>query len=175
MTGGQEKKYENPGHSEGKDLKPKSEGTKKKKTVVHIVPYSKVSGFMKPVDDYYSGTNNMQQRGFVRMILEAVVEELDQHPDRRFTFSEVKYLQMWYTRASQELRDKLKKQIQSGQFEVATGGWSSSDEASPNFEDLINNIMIGHQFLQNEFNYTPKIGWNLDAFAHSNTNARIFA
>ena len=34
----------------------------------------------------------MLQKGFVRMIIESVVEELEQHPDRKFTFSEVKFL-----------------------------------------------------------------------------------
>lgn len=82
---------------------------------------------------------------------------------------------MWYTRATQENKDRLKKLIQSGQFEITTGGWSSSDEACPNYEDLINNVMIGHQFLQNEFDFTPRVGWNLEAFGHSNTNARLFA
>ena len=82
---------------------------------------------------------------------------------------------MWYTRASQENRDRLKKLISNGQFEVTTGGWTSTDEACPNYEDLINNVMIGHQFLENEFNITPRVGWNLEAYAHSNTNARLFA
>ena len=82
---------------------------------------------------------------------------------------------MWYTRASQENRDRLKKLIRNGQFEVTTGGWTSTDEACPNYEDLINNVMIGHQFLENELNITPRVGWNLEAYAHSNTNARLFA
>ena len=51
---------------------------------------------------------------------------------------------MWYTRASKENKDKLKKLIKNGQFEITTGGWTSTDEACPNYEDLINNVMIGH-------------------------------
>ena len=54
---------------------------------------------------------------------------------------------MWYARTTQENRDRLKKMIKNGQFEVATGGWSTTDEVCPNYEDLINNVMIGHQFL----------------------------
>lgn len=45
------------------------------------------------------------------MILDSVVEELEKHPERKFTFSEVKFLQMWYTRASDENKDRLKKLI----------------------------------------------------------------
>lgn len=65
--------------------------------------------------------------------------------------------------------------IQNGQFEIANGGWASTDEACPNFEDLINNIMIGHQFLMSEFGITPKIGWNLESKGHSATNAKLFS
>jgi alpha-mannosidase len=65
--------------------------------------------------------------------------------------------------------------VKEGRLEFANGGWSASDEACPNYEDLINNILIGHQFLKQEFGVVPKIGWHIDAFGHSNTNARLFA
>jgi len=72
-------------------------------------------------------------------------------------------------------KDKLKKLIKNGQFEVATGGWSSTDEACPNYEDLINNIMIGHAFMKKEFGVIPKIGWNVENPGHSSTNALLFS
>ena len=55
------------------------------------------------------------------------------------------------------------------------GGWSASDEATPDFDDILNNMMIGHEFLDNEFGVKPKIGWDLDTFGHSDTNTRLFA
>jgi len=36
-------------------------------------------------------------------------------------------------------------------------------------------MYIGHSFLKNEFGLVPKIGWMLDAFGHSATNARLFS
>lgn len=39
---------------------------------------------------------------------------------------------------------------------------------------MINNMYIGHSFLKKEFGIRPKIGWMLDAFGHSATNARLF-
>ena len=65
--------------------------------------------------------------------------------------------------------------VKNGQIEFANGGWVGSDEACPNYEDLYNNMLIGHQFLQNEFGTTPSVGWHLDSFGHSSTNARLFA
>lgn len=40
---------------------------------------------------------------------------------------------------------------------------------------MLNNMMIGHEFLSKEFGVTPKIGWDLDTFGHSDTNTRLFA
>ena len=49
------------------------------------------------------------------------------------------------------------------------------DEACPTFDDMINNMMLGHQFLLEEFGIKPRIGWSIDPFGHSNTNVRLFA
>ena len=51
---------------------------------------------------------------------------------------------MWYSRQKPEMKAKFKKLVQNGQFEIVNGGWSSSDEACPSYEDLIDNEMLGH-------------------------------
>jgi len=55
------------------------------------------------------------------------------------------------------------------------GGWTAHDEANPSYDDMINNMMIGHQFLKREFDMTPNIGWDIDTFGHSDTNTRLYA
>ena len=49
------------------------------------------------------------------------------------------------------------------------------DEACPIYEDMIDNMKIGHDFILNEFGIKPRIGWQIDTFGHSNTNAWFFA
>lgn len=49
------------------------------------------------------------------------------------------------------------------------------DEACPHYEDMIDNMMIGHQFLLKEFGVKPRIGWHIDPFGHSSANPRLFA
>ena len=40
---------------------------------------------------------------------------------------------------------------------------------------MINNMMIGHAWLKKEFGVVPRIGWQIDTYGHSSTNARLFA
>ena len=49
------------------------------------------------------------------------------------------------------------------------------DEACPTYEDMINNMMIGHEFIIKEFGVKPRIGWTIDPFGHSNFNTRLYA
>ena len=49
------------------------------------------------------------------------------------------------------------------------------DEACTHYDDMMNNMMIGHEFLKKEFDYVPTIGWHVDPFGHSNANPRLFA
>jgi hypothetical protein len=50
----------------------------------------------------------------------------------------------------------------------------ATDEACPNYEDMIANMHIGHSFLQKEFGVRPRVGWMLDAFGHSEANAALY-
>jgi lysosomal alpha-mannosidase len=54
------------------------------------------------------------------------------------------------------------------------GGWVHTDECNANFEDIIANFIKGHQWLSKEFGISPRIGWNIDAFGHTQANAALF-
>ena len=82
---------------------------------------------------------------------------------------------MWFYAQTENRKDKVRSLVKSGQLEMANAGWSMHDEACPTYEDMINNHMIGHDFVLKEFGVKPRIGWQIDPFGHSNTNARLFA
>lgn len=73
------------------------------------------------------------------------------------------------------MKDNVKHLLKNGQLEITQGGWVSSDEACVNYQDMILNMYMGHQFLQTEFGIRPRIGWMVDSFGHSTTNAALFA
>jgi len=85
------------------------------------------------------------------------------------------FFSLWYGQQDATTRLKVKMLMRNGQLDIVNGGWSANDEANPNYNDILNNMMLGHEFLQKEFGVVPKIGWTLDAFGHSTTNARLFA
>lgn len=87
----------------------------------------------------------------------------------------MKFFSMWYYRQSERIQQQVKVLISEGRLELINAGWSMHDEACPHYEDMIHNMMIGHDFAMKEFGVKPRIGWQIDPFGHSNTNARFFA
>ena len=51
------------------------------------------------------------------------------------------------------------------------------DEACTHYDDMMNNMMLGHEFIVREFGEwaRPHVGWHIDPFGHSNANPRLFA
>jgi alpha-mannosidase len=41
-------------------------------------------------------------------------------------------------------QSRVKQMVQQGRFEFVNGGWVASDEACPVYEDLVENIVVGH-------------------------------
>ncbi len=87
----------------------------------------------------------------------------------------MKFLSMWWDDQDDELKSQVRGLVNQGRLEIVNAGWSMHDEACTHYEDMINNMMYGHEFLLREFNVRPKIGWHIDDFGHSNANPRMFA
>lgn len=53
------------------------------------------------------------------------------------------------------------------------GGMCMHDEAAPHYIDMIDQTTMGHRFIKEEFNVTPRIGWQIDPFGHSAVQAYL--
>jgi alpha-amylase/alpha-mannosidase (GH57 family) len=49
--------------------------------------------------------------------------------------------------------------VEEGRLEFAAGGLVMNDEATPYYEDIIDQVTWGHRFLYETFGVLPRIGW----------------
>lgn len=143
---------------------------------MHLIPHTHDDvGWLKTVDMYYSGSNNRAQDAVVHLILSTTIDELIKDPRRKFTYVEMKFFSMWWERQTETRKTAVRSLVSEKRLEFVNAGWSMHDEACTHYEDMINNMIIGHDFLMREFGVRPRIAWHLDPFGHSNANARLFA
>ena len=132
-------------------------------------------GWLKTVDEYFEGTKSEIQSTNVNVELTNVMNALLDNPARKFSEVEMKFFKMWWQGQNEKMKEDVRGLVKNGQLELINGGWSMHDEACPTYEDMINNMMLGHDFILEEFGVKPRIGWQVDPFGHSNANARMFA
>jgi len=65
--------------------------------------------------------------------------------------------------------------VAQGRLEFLLGGWVANDEACPLYEELVTNVMVGHEFLKKELKIDPpKVAWLVDSFGHSAGTPELF-
>lgn len=140
---------------------------------MHIVPHTHDDvGWGSTFEEYYTtGING----NCVKCILDSMVQTLSGHPERTYTYVEMAFFERWYNNLNDDIKNQVKSFIKAGQLEFINGAWSMNDEATPTFQDIIDNFRLGLNFLKTEFNYTPKVAWSIDPFGHSRTQAAILA
>lgn len=119
---------------------------------VVLLPHSHVDpGWLRTVQDYFV----MQ----TKHILDTVVDYLSAEPFRTFVWAEMVFLQMWWEQASSAQRETLRHLAQRGQFEVVTGGWVMTDEASAHVFAMVDQLIEGQQWLLEHLGVVPRSGW----------------
>ena len=126
-------------------------------------------GWLKTIDQYYTDA--------VRNIFNSVLDSLEASDPgsptkRKFVYSETGFLKMYIEEEPEKRQakiDRIKRLIKRGQWEFVNGGMSQSDEASPHFEDIIDNYYAGLRYLKKNFQATSNTCWQLDPFGHSKT------
>lgn len=145
---------------------------------VHIVAHTHDDvGWLKTVDQYLYGANNSIQVAGVQYILDSVTGCLAENPDRKFIYVESGFFSRWWAEQTEEKKAAVRNLNKQGQLEFINGGWCMDDEAAPYYVDMIDQQTIGHQFLLKEFGQTgiPTVGWQIDPFGHSSTQAVLYA
>eukprot|EP00245_Coleochaete_scutata_P006046 TRINITY_DN20159_c0_g1_i1.p1 TRINITY_DN20159_c0_g1~~TRINITY_DN20159_c0_g1_i1.p1 ORF type:complete len:1052 (-),score=194.38 TRINITY_DN20159_c0_g1_i1:847-4002(-) len=145
---------------------------------VHLVPHSHDDvGWLKTVDQYYYGSNSSLQVAAVQFILDTVVKCLAENPHRRFIEVEQAFFQRWWREQDDDTRDVVRDLVKSGQLEFINGGWCMHDEATTHYVDMIDQTTLGHRYIREQFgkDAAPRIGWQIDPFGHSSTQASLLS
>ncbi|XP_076081829.1 alpha-mannosidase 2x-like [Mytilus galloprovincialis] len=138
----------------------------KKKLYVFVVPHSHCDpGWVKTLDTYF----NDQVKG----ILDNMVAKLEAYPKMKFMYAEVSFFSMWWSQIDQNKKNRVKKLIEKGQFEIITGGWVMNDEANTHYFAMIDQMIEGNQWLNLTLGVRPESGWAIDPFGHTPTMAYL--
>ncbi|KZV46217.1 lysosomal alpha-mannosidase-like [Dorcoceras hygrometricum] len=141
---------------------------------VHLVPHSHDDvGWLKTIDQYYVGSNNSIQVACVQNVLDSLIPALLADKNRKFIFAEQAFFQRWWRDQSEGMKITVKMLVNSGQLEFINGGMCMHDEATTHYIDMIDQTTLGHRFLKEDFNVTPRVGWQIDPFGHSAVQAYL--
>ncbi|KAG5523153.1 hypothetical protein RHGRI_035091 [Rhododendron griersonianum] len=83
------------------------------------------------------------------------------------------FFQRWWRDQSELMQITVKQLVNTGQLEFINGGMCMHDEAAPHYIDMVDQTTLGHRFIKEEFNVTPRIGWQIDPFGHSAVQAYL--
>lgn len=145
-------------------------------TVVHLIPHTHDDlGWLKTIDEYFYGSRNDIYMASVQDIIDTVTEQLDKDPRKRFIYVEMGFLSRWWRQQSQETKEIFKGLVADKRLEIINGGWVMNDEANAYYEDIIDQMTLGHRFALEELGACPNVGWHIDPFGHSSTQAALFA
>ncbi|CAH2987949.1 unnamed protein product [Chilo suppressalis] len=145
---------------------------------VHIVAHTHDDvGWLKTVDQYYYGHRNNIQKAGVQYILDSVVKELWEIPERRFIYVETAFFAKWWFEQTPEIHRKVDQLVQEGRLKFAGGAWSMNDEANTYYQSTIDQFTFGLGFLNATFGECgrPRVGWQIDPFGHSREFASLLA
>jgi alpha-mannosidase len=84
---------------------------------------------------------------------------------------EQKFFSMWWKEQPLETQDIVRRLVVNNQLTFVNGGWCMHDEATTHFMGMIDQTTLGHDFLKREFGVVPTVGWQLDPFGHSSSQA----
>ncbi|XP_057366002.1 lysosomal alpha-mannosidase-like [Daphnia carinata] len=145
---------------------------------VHLVAHTHDdAGWLKTVDQYYYGARNQIQEAGVQYIIDSVVDELKDHPDRRFIYVEMAFFSRWWEEQNDATKNIVRDLVNQGRLEFINGGWCMNDEATAYYVDIIDQMSLGLIALNDTFGECgrPRIAWQIDPFGHSREQANLFA
>lgn len=134
---------------------------------VVFVPHSHSDpGWLKTLNEYFDDQT--------RPTLNFMVEKLMKYPNMTFVWAESVFLAQWWVDLDNEMKRNVRKLIERKQLEIVVGSWVVPDEATSHYFALIDQMIVGHQWLEENLGAKPQASWSLDPFGYSPTLAYLY-
>ncbi|CAF3343113.1 unnamed protein product [Rotaria socialis] len=150
--------------TQGFDIKYEtSQWTSNNKLKIVLMPHSHCDpGWIHTFEEYFTQAT--------KHIINTVIAILDTNSKYKFVWAEMSFLSLWWDQASPDQRTLLKKLLNNKQLEIVTGGWVMNDEANTHYFAMLDQLIEGHQFIENNLgNISLQSGWANDPFGYSPT------
>jgi len=137
---------------------------------IHFISHTHLdTGWLHSYDTYFERN--------VRKIYDSVLESLKKNSQRKFIAVETSFFSRWYDEIQPHTKEIVQNLVSSGRIEFISGGWSMNDEATAHYAAIIDNMSIGHKWLNATFGRCgiPKTAWQIDPFGHSREQASLFS
>ena len=108
---------------------------------IHVIPHTHLDpGWLNTPEEYYENER-------IEEIFDTIMNNLDRNKDRTFVINELFYFKKWYSNKSKDEKENFKKILEEKRIEFVSGGFVVNDEATPSYNDIMDQVRIGHQFL----------------------------
>ncbi|CAF2556746.1 unnamed protein product [Rotaria sp. Silwood2] len=144
-----------------------SQWTSNNKLKIILMPHSHCDpGWIHTFEGYFQHAT--------KYIIDNVITILNTNKKYKFIWAEISFLSLWWDQASSDQRQLLKKVINNKQLEIVTGGWVMNDEANTHYFAMVDQLIEGHQFIENNLgNISLQSSWANDPFGYSPTMAYL--
>lgn len=132
------------------------------------------AGWIYTFDEYYRGTGTAAG-GCVSCLLFNVISSLPKNPQRKYDMSEIAFLKRWWVDMTPSQRTTMTDLVKKKQFGFMNGAWVANDEATAYYEDIMDNFILGHRWLKDNLDVDTSVGWQVDSFGNSATQAALMA
>jgi len=92
-------------------------------------------GWLETLRQYYDNC--------VKHILNSVINILKKDKTKKFVWVETQWIDLWWKEASKDEKETLREIIKEKRFEFILGAWCMSDEATPTYSAIIDQVTLG--------------------------------
>ncbi|XP_046734873.1 lysosomal alpha-mannosidase isoform X4 [Diprion similis] len=125
---------------------------------IHLIPHTHDDvGWLKTVDQYYWGGRPLIAKAGVQYILDSVIHELLEDPNRRFIYVETAYLWKWWSYQNDRVKTDVRRLIDEGRLEIISGAWSMNDEAVTHYQSIIDQFTWGFRYTNDRHGSTVNV------------------